>query len=78
MYWTQSFVRTLILDDVYRPHTYAEIEALVAQQVAARLDETERYGVFWFNRTRTTRKRSAGCDHLSSRTSRRASRPSGS
>ena len=57
MYWTQSFVRTLILDDVYRPHTYAEIEALVAQQVAARLDETERYGVFWFNRTRTTRKR---------------------
>jgi site-specific DNA recombinase len=24
VYWTQSFVRNLILDDVYRPHTYAE------------------------------------------------------
>ena len=36
VYWTPSFLRTLILDDVYRPHTYAEIEALVAPQVAAR------------------------------------------
>jgi hypothetical protein len=57
VYWTQSFVRNLILDDVYRPHTYAEIEALVVPEVAARLDKAERYGVFWFNRTRTTRKR---------------------
>jgi site-specific DNA recombinase len=47
VYWTHSFVRNLILDDVYRPHSYAEIEELVTPQVAARLDKTERYGVFW-------------------------------
>ena len=42
---------------MYRPHTYTEVEALVAPQVASRLDKAECYGVFWFNRTRTTRKR---------------------
>jgi site-specific DNA recombinase len=56
-YWGASFLRTLVLEDVYRPHTYAEIEALVFPAVAARLDESENYGIFWSNRTRTTRKR---------------------
>jgi site-specific DNA recombinase len=57
VHWTQTFLRTLILDDVYCPHTYAEVETLVAPQVAARLDKSKCYGVFWFNRTRTTRKK---------------------
>jgi site-specific DNA recombinase len=57
VYWTPSFLRNLILDDVYRPHVFSEIAAMVAPEVAARLDESESYGVFWFNRTRTTRKK---------------------
>jgi Recombinase zinc beta ribbon domain len=57
VYWTQTFLRTVILDDVYRPHTYAEVEELVAPQVAARLDKSKSYGIFWFNWTRTTRKK---------------------
>jgi site-specific DNA recombinase len=48
-----------VLEDVYRPHTYTEIEALVSSAVVARLDESESYGNFWSNRTRTTRKRVA-------------------
>ncbi len=56
-HWGASFLRTLVLEDVYRPHPYAEIEALVSSEVAARLDGDKSYGVFWSNRTRTTRKR---------------------
>jgi hypothetical protein len=56
-YWAPSFLRNLILDDVYRPHTFSEIGAMVGPEVAARLDESESYGVFWYNRTRTTRKK---------------------
>ena len=55
-YWGASFLRTLVLEDVYRPHTYAEVEALVSPAVSARLDVSESYGIFWSNRTRTTRK----------------------
>jgi site-specific DNA recombinase len=58
-YWHRPFLRSLVLDDVNRPHTYAEIESLVAPEVAALLDRSETYGVFWFNRTRTTRKKVA-------------------
>jgi site-specific DNA recombinase len=56
-YWGASFLRTLVLEDVYRPHAYAEIEGLVSPEVAARLDEGKSYGIFWSSRTRTTRKR---------------------
>jgi len=56
-YWGASFLRTFMFEDVYRPHPYEEIEALVTREVAARLDRGKSYGVFWSNRTRTTRKR---------------------
>ena len=44
--WTQIFVRSAILDDVYRPHTHEEVKALVAPEVAARLDPSGHYGIF--------------------------------
>ncbi len=56
-YWGASYLRTVIKDDVYRPHTYLEIAELVAPEVADRLDDSGYYGICWFNRTRTTRKR---------------------
>jgi site-specific DNA recombinase len=56
-YWSSSYLRKLVLEDVYKPHSYSEIEALVAPEVAARLDKSESYGIFWFNRRRTTRKK---------------------
>jgi hypothetical protein len=46
-----------VLEDVYRPHPYAEIETLVTPGVAGRLDKSKNYGVFWSNRIRTTRKK---------------------
>jgi site-specific DNA recombinase len=56
--WGQYFIREAIKDDIYRPHTYSEIEALVAKgqmsaEVAARLDPGKRYGIWWFNRRKT-------------------------
>jgi site-specific DNA recombinase len=56
-YWYASYLRTLVQDDVYTPYPYEEIEPLVTSEVAARLDSSKRYGIYWFNRTRTTRKR---------------------
>jgi site-specific DNA recombinase len=44
-YWCTRFIRSAILDDVYRPYTYAEVRELVAPDVAAQLDPEKRYGV---------------------------------
>ncbi len=54
-YWNKTFVRECILDDVYRPHAFEEVEALVSADVAARLDPQKRYGIWWFNRRRQKR-----------------------
>jgi site-specific DNA recombinase len=61
-FWNISFVRGVLEDDVYKPHAHDEIAKLVAEglltaEVATRLTKSSSYGIFWFNRTRSTRKR---------------------
>ncbi|MEJ7873029.1 MAG: recombinase family protein, partial [Rubrobacteraceae bacterium] len=51
--WTQQAIRKYILDDAYKPHTYQEISKLVTPEVAARLDQEKRYGVWRFNTRRS-------------------------
>jgi hypothetical protein len=52
--WVTSTIRKCIIwDDVYKPHTHNEIKAMIAPEVAARLDPDESYGVWWYNRTKT-------------------------
>jgi site-specific DNA recombinase len=58
-YWSPKYIREAIRDDVYRPHTFKEVAALVSPTVAARLDPKERYGVWWFNRRRYASKQVA-------------------
>jgi site-specific DNA recombinase len=53
-YWYKRRIKTMILDDVYRQRTLQEVAALVAPEVAARLDPDKLYGIWWFNRRRTT------------------------
>jgi site-specific DNA recombinase len=48
-YWSKQFIRSCILDDVYRPHTYSEAKRLISPEVAARLDPDKCYGIWWFN-----------------------------
>ena len=55
--WDRTFFRTCALDDVYCPHTYEEVKALVSPDVALRLDPDKRYGIWWFNRRRRKRTR---------------------
>jgi site-specific DNA recombinase len=43
--WTRTFLRNVVLNDVYKPHTTDEMATLVSKEVAARLDENKRYGV---------------------------------
>jgi site-specific DNA recombinase len=52
--WTQVFVLSAILADVYRPHTYEEVKSLVTPEVAARLDPNGSYGIFWHNTKSST------------------------
>jgi site-specific DNA recombinase len=48
----RAFFRIAILDDVYKPHTYQEVEKLVSPEVAAGLDREKLYGIWWYNRLR--------------------------
>ena len=50
-YWSETFIREVVKDDVYRAHSFEEIEALVATEVAARLDPNKSYGIWWFKPT---------------------------
>ena len=54
--WSRTLIRNIIKDDVYKPHTYSEIEGLLSAEVAARLDPEKCYGVWWFNRRRVAQK----------------------
>jgi site-specific DNA recombinase len=51
--WSRTLIRNVITDDVYKPHTYQEVEKLVAPEVLARLDSGCCYGIWWFNRRKT-------------------------
>jgi site-specific DNA recombinase len=57
--WATPVIRHLILNDVYRPHSYEETAKLVSAEVAAKLEPDETYGVWWYNRHRITRKQIA-------------------
>ena len=55
MRWNPTFIRNCIVgDDVYQPRTFDEISTLVRPEVASRLDPDESYGIWWFNRRRST------------------------
>ena len=55
--WQRTFIRECIFDDVYKPHSYEEVAALVSPQVASRLDPERSYGIWWYNRRNAQRSR---------------------
>ena len=44
-FWSQTYLKKLIIQDAYRPHTHEELAALVSTGVAAGLDPVHSYGV---------------------------------
>src|SRR5215204_4678217 len=57
--WHQGYLRTMILDDIYRPHTFEEVRQLVSPAVAATLDPDRCYGVCYYDRRRQTKTTAA-------------------
>ncbi len=51
--WQDSTIARWFTSDTYKPHTHDEVAALVAPEVAAKLDKHLSYGLYWFNRQRT-------------------------
>ena len=63
----------MIRDDVYRPHTFEEVEGMVTPVVSARLDRGRLYGIWWFNR-RDRKERQVAEDSENGRRYRRRSK----
>ena len=54
--WDHNFIRGLLLNDLYKPHTFEEICRIVSSELAARLDPEAQYGVWWFGKKAFERK----------------------
>ncbi len=55
--WSYPTLRMIVLDDVYRSHTYEEKAEMVSPEVAGRLEPEASYGIWWFNRRRGERRK---------------------
>src|SRR5215203_336647 len=53
--WSASMIRDIISNDVYRPHSFEEVEPLVSPEVAARLDPQQSYGLWRWGINRLVR-----------------------
>jgi hypothetical protein len=54
--WSQTTVRNLVYNDLYRPHASHEVARLVSPEVAATLEEGKAYGLWTWNRRKTTKR----------------------
>src|ERR687890_140192 len=52
--WNHTTIRNIIGSELYAPHTYKEVVALVESEVAARLDKGAVYGLWTWNTRKTT------------------------
>jgi site-specific DNA recombinase len=49
--WPHRILKVqMVLNDLYKPHTYDEIAPLLSPEVAAKLDPNKPYGIWWYNR----------------------------
>ena len=54
--WNVVVLRRIAFNDVYKPHTTAELEPLLSPEVHVKLDPKTSYGVWWYNRRCKTTK----------------------
>jgi recombinase-like zinc beta ribbon protein/recombinase len=60
--WQRSFIKRLILGDVYFPHTYEKTVELVSPEAASTLDPARDYGIWWWNRVSQKRRQVSEAD----------------
>lgn len=58
-FWNTNTIRKIVLNDVYRPHSFEEVVELVGPQVAAGLDPSKSYGVSYYGQRKTSTKQVA-------------------
>lgn len=46
--WLKTTIRRMIHNDVFRPHSFGEIEPLITPELAATLDPERCYGISWY------------------------------
>ena len=51
--WDINVIKRLVLNDLYKPHTYQEMADLLGPEALARLEPGGLYGVQWHNRRKT-------------------------
>jgi site-specific DNA recombinase len=49
--WHRPVLKRMVLNDIYKPHTYEEVVEVVPEGVAVTLDREREYGVRWWNRS---------------------------
>jgi hypothetical protein len=49
-------IKRLVLNDIYRPHSYEEMAELLSPEALAKLDPNGQYGVRWHNRHRIVQR----------------------
>jgi site-specific DNA recombinase len=54
--WQRSFIKQMVMSDLYRPHTYEETVALLSAEAAVALEPGEEYGIRWWNRVSQKRR----------------------
>jgi hypothetical protein len=53
--WPHRILKVqMVLNDLYKPHTYDEIAPLLSPEVAAKLESNRSYGIWWYNRRNVT------------------------
>ncbi len=55
--WNLPYLRKMVFNDVYKPHSFEEVKSCVSPEVAVRLNPDKRYGIWWYNRRRFEPKR---------------------
>jgi site-specific DNA recombinase len=55
--WNQTTITNIVKSELYAPHTYEEVAALVEPGVAACLDREALYGLWTWNTRKTTRRK---------------------
>lgn len=55
--WNKTTIRNILRNDLYAPHTFDEVAALVSDEVAGTLDVGLVYGLWTWNRRKTTKRK---------------------
>jgi site-specific DNA recombinase len=54
--WDPQLIRRYLLSDLYKPHIFEEVRELISPEVAATLDPQGCYGIWWWGRSRISRR----------------------